>query len=92
LVLAVLRHLARQIGLSGGVETLREMLRRARRVVSHVRVGELTIPQVTLTGSTEDARRLLERIGVPLPEPPETAWIAVCLEAEKDIQVALALP
>ena len=91
LVMAVLRYLARQIGLSGGVESLREMLRRVRRVVSHVHIGELVIPQVTLTGLTEDARRLLERIGVPLPEPPEAAWVAVRLEAEKGVQVALAL-
>lgn len=91
LVLAVLRHLAREIGLGGGVEALREMLRRVRRVVSHVHVGELVIPQVTLTGLTEDARRLLERIGVPLPEPPEAALVAVRLKAEEMIPMALAL-
>jgi len=44
-----------------------------------------------LTGLTEDARRLLERIGVPLPEPPEAAWVAVRLEAERGVQVALVL-
>jgi len=70
---------------------LREMLRRVRRVVSHVHVGELVIPQITLTGLTEDARRLLERIGVPLPEPPEAALVAVRLEAEEMIPMALAL-
>jgi len=91
LVMAVLRYLARQIGLSGGVESLREMLQRVRRVVSHVHIGELVVPQVTLTGLTEDARRLLERIGVPLPEPPEAAWVAVRLEAERGVQVALVL-
>ena len=91
LVMAVLRYLARQIGLSGGVERLREVLRRVRCVVSHIRIGELIIPQVTLTGLTEDARCLLERIGVPLPEPPKAAWVAVRLEAEKGIQAALAL-
>jgi transposase len=91
LVLAVLRYLAREIGIDSGVETLRQMLHRVRRVVSHVHVGELVIPQVTLTGLTEDARRLLERIGVPLPKPPEIAWVAVRLETEQGIPVALAL-
>lgn len=91
LVLAILRHLARQIGLSSGVESLLEMLRKVRRVVSHVHVDELVVPQTTLTGLREDARRLLERIGVPLPEPPEPAWVAVCLEPEKGIPAALAL-
>ncbi len=32
------------------------MLRRVRRVVSHMHIGEPVIPQVTLTGLTEDAR------------------------------------
>ena len=91
LVLAVLRHLAREIGLDGGVETLREMLRRVRRVVSHIHVGELIIPQITLTGLTKDARRLLERTGVLLPGPPEIAWVAVRLETERNTPVALAL-
>jgi transposase len=91
LVMAVLRYLARQIGLSGDVQGLRELLRRVRRVVSHVHIGELVIPQVTLTGLTEDARRLLERVGGVLPEPPEPAWVAVHLEAEKGTRVALAV-
>ena len=91
LVLAVLRYLARQIGLSGGVESLLEMLRKVRRVVVHIHVDELAITQVSLTGLTEDARRLLERIGVPLPAPMGPAWVAVCPQHKKSIPVALAL-
>ena len=62
-----------------------------KRVVSHVHLGELVIPQVSLTGLTEDARRLLEHIGVPLPEPGGVAWVAVRLDAERDAQMTLAL-
>jgi transposase len=91
LVMAVLRHLARQIGLKGGIETLRHLLQRVKRVVSHVHLGELVIPQVSLTGLTEDARRLLEHIGVPLPKPAGATWVAVRLDAEKGAQMALAL-
>jgi hypothetical protein len=56
-----------------------------------VHIGELIIPQVTLTGLTEDALRLLEQIGVTLRKPPETAWAAVRLETEEGVQVALSL-
>lgn len=91
LVMAVLRHLARKMGLTAGVKSLREMLQRVRRVTSHIHIGELIIPQVTLTGLTEDARRLLERIGVPLPKPPKAAWVAVRLVAEEGNQVASPL-
>ena len=87
LVLAVVRHLARQIGLSGGVETLRHLLQRVRRVVSHIHLGELLIPEVALTGLTEDARYLLERIGVPLPEPAQATWVGVRVEAEEAAQM-----
>jgi|GEM_PF-1446260 len=91
LVMAVLRHLARQIGLNGGIETLRHLLQRVKRVVSHVHLGELVIPQVSLTGLTEDTRRLLERIGVSLPKPTGAAWVAVRLDTKKDAQMTLAL-
>lgn len=91
LVMAVLRHLARQIGLNGGIETLRHLLQRMKRVVSHVHLGELVIPQVSLTGLTEDTRRLLEHIGVPLPEPAGVAWVAVRLDTERDAQMTLVL-
>lgn len=91
LVLAVLRYLARQIGLSGGVASLLELLRKVRRVVCSIHIGELVVPQTTLTGLTEDARRLLEQIGVALPEPVEPAWVAVCLEPGKDLPAASAL-
>jgi hypothetical protein len=67
------------------------MLGRVRRVISHVHVGESVIPQVTLTGLTEDGRRLLEQIGVPPPEPAEAALVIVHLETEKMIPMALAL-
>lgn len=91
LVLAVLRYLAREIGLDGGVEALRDMLQRVRRVVSQLHVGELVIPYVSLTGLTENARRLLDRIGVSLPKPPQIAWVAVRLEAEQTIPIPLTL-
>lgn len=91
LVMAVLRHLARQIGLKSGIQTLRHLLRRVKRVVSHVHVGQLVIPIISLTGLTEDARRLLAHIGVPLPEPAGVAWVAVRLDAEMDAQMSLAL-
>lgn len=77
LVMAILRHLARQIGLKDGIEALRHLLQRVKRVISHVHLDELAIPQVSLTGLTEDARRLLERIGVSLPRPTGAAWVAV---------------
>lgn len=80
LVMAILRHLARQIGLKDGIEALRHLLQRVKRVVSHVHLGEFVIPQVSLTGLTEDARRLLERIGVLLPKPTGAAWVAVRLD------------
>jgi transposase len=91
LVLAVLRHLARQIGLTVGVKNLREWLQRVKQVVSHVSVGELVIPYVTLTGLTDKVCRLLQHIGVPLPEPAETAWIALRLEAADLVEATLAL-
>jgi len=62
-----------------------------RRVTSHIHIGEPIIPQATLTGLTEDARRLVERIGVPLPKPPKAAWGAVRLVAEEGNQVASPL-
>lgn len=91
LVMAVLRHLARQIGLKGGVEALRHLLQGVKRVVCHLHVGELVIPGVSLTGLTEDARRLLERIGILLPAPAGAAWVAVRLEAKVGTQMALLL-
>jgi transposase len=91
LVAAVLRHLARQINLNGGSETLRHLLQRVKRVVSHIHLAESVIPTVSLTGLTDDARRLLEHIGVPLPDPAETTWAAVRLDAEESIPVTLAL-
>lgn len=91
LVMAVLRHLARQIGLQSGIQTLRRLLRRVKRVVSHLHVGQLVIPTVSLTGLTEDARRLLAHIGVPLPEPAGVAWLAVRLDTEMGAQMSLAL-
>jgi transposase len=91
MVMAVLRHLARQIGLNGGIESLRHLLQRVKRVVSHIHLDQLVIPQVSLTGLADDARRLLEQLGVPLPESAGGAWVAVRLDAEKDSQVTLAL-
>lgn len=91
LVMAVLRHLARQIGLNSGIETLRHLLWRVKRIVSHAHLGELAIPEVSLTGLTEDARRLLEHIGVPLPQPVGAAWVAVRLDVEEGAQMTLAL-
>ncbi len=91
LVLAVLRYLARKIGLRGGGASLLELLRKVRGVVIYAHIGEVVIPQVSLTGLTEDGRRLLEWIGVSLPEPPEPAWVAVRLEAERGFPVAVAL-
>lgn len=91
LVMAVLRHLARRIGLNGGIETLRHLLQRVKRVVSRVHLDQLVIPQASLTGLTEDAQRLLEHIGVPLPEPTGVAWVAVRLDAEKGAQMTMAL-
>jgi hypothetical protein len=79
--------LARQIGFTVGVQTLRQWLQQVKRVVSHVSIGELLIPFITLTGLTDNTRRLLDCIGVPLPEPVETAWVAVRLEA---VEVAAA--
>jgi len=84
--LAVLRRLARQIGLNGGVETLRHLQQWVKRVVSHVHLGALVIPEVSLTGLTEDTRRLLGRIGVSLPEPTGAVWVAVRLDAGKGVQ------
>jgi hypothetical protein len=91
LVLALLRHLACQIGFTVGVQTLREWLHRVKQVVSHVSVGELLIPYITLTGLTDKTRRLLDCIGVPLPEPVETAWVAVRLEAVEALAATIAL-
>ena len=90
LVMAVLRHVALQIRLKGGVETLQQLLQRVKRVVSYIHLGQLVIPAVSLTGLTEDARRLLERIGVPLPEPAGVAWVALCLDTQGGIQMTLA--
>jgi transposase len=90
LVMAVLRHLARQVGLNAGIETLRHLLRRVKRVVCHLHVGQAVIPQVSLTGLTEDTRRLLEHLGVPLPEPVGVAWVAVRLDAEQGAPMTLA--
>jgi hypothetical protein len=90
LVMAVLRHLARQVGLNGGIETSRHLLRRVRRVVCHLHTGQLVIPQVSLTGLTEDARCLLEYLGVLLPEPVGGTWVAVRLDAEMGAQMTLA--
>jgi len=82
LVLAVLRHLARQIGLTSGVATIRALLQRVKRVVSQVYLNTLVIPQVTLTGLTPEAQRLLEHLGVPLPGPAAAVRVAVRLAAE----------
>lgn len=91
LIMAVLRHLARQIGLAGGMETLRHLLRRVKRVVTHIHLGELVIPQVSLTGLTEDARRLLECMEVPLPQPAGAVWVEARLDVEEGTQTTVAL-
>jgi len=89
LVLAVLRHLARQIGLTSGVATIRAALQRVKRVVSQVHLDTVVIPQVTLTGLTPEVQRLLEHLGVPLPGPAAEVRVVVRLAAEEGGEMTL---
>jgi len=89
LVLAVLRHLARQVGWTAGIGTVRAGLRQVRRVVSRVALGSLILSQVTLTGLTAETQRLLTRLGVPLPASLAAGGVPVCLEVGTDGTVAL---
>jgi hypothetical protein len=73
------------------MQTLRQWLQGVKCVLSQLSIAEAVLPCVILTGLTDEARRLLERIGVPLPEPAESAWVAVRLEAAEGVEAAIAL-
>lgn len=79
IVMAVLRQISRQVGLTEGIVSIRDQLKKVKRVVSTLTIGETTSKTVTLTGLTPEAKLLLEKIGVPLPDDPQELWLEVCL-------------
>jgi len=79
IVMAVLRYLSRQVGLTEGIVSIRDQLKKIKRVVSTLTIGETVSKTVTLTGLTPKAKLLLEKIGVPLPDGPQELWLEVCL-------------
>ena len=79
IVMAVLRYLSRQVGLTEGIVAIRDQLKQVKRVLTTLTIDDTVVKTVDLTGLTPKAKLLLEKIGVPLPQSPQELWLEVCL-------------